>query len=395
MELVEPAQRPLHLARARVGLGDEHHERVHWVAARAHQQLDRVVEARRIATLGPDHRLQRVDRLAPERRREGRLAGAHGVAVAPECVDLAVVGEQPERLRQRPARAGVGRVALVEDRDRRLVVRRPQVGEESGELRPREQRLVHERAAGERAHEERLELGSGLGDAPFDRAACEVERPLPGGRVGAPAVRGCGDDALPDGGAGDPCAGAEHVAVDGDIAPAEDREARFPQHRLDDGSGASQRSVVGRQEEGAEGEGLAGLEREPAARPIAVEQPGGNLREHAGAVARAVGRGGATVGHAGQGLERQGEDVGAALARGPRHEPHTAGVLFAPGVEIRRAAVGPPRSVAVGHACSSLDDQKEGPLSVGSGPGSFSLDCTSMPPGRSRSKDWSDSAAWR
>src|SRR5439155_1288656 len=82
-------------------------------------------------------------------------------------------------------------------------------------------------------------------------------------------------------------------------------------------------------------------------------QPGGNLREYAGAVARAVGRSGATVGHAGQGLERQGEDVRAALARGPRHEPDTAGVLFAPGVEIRRAAVGPPRSVAVGHACST------------------------------------------
>src|SRR5204862_6771265 len=83
------------------------------------------------------------------RRREGRLAGAHGVAVAPERVDLAVVGEQPERLRQRPARAGGGRGALVEDRARRPVVRRLEVGEECGKLRPGEQRLVDERATGE------------------------------------------------------------------------------------------------------------------------------------------------------------------------------------------------------------------------------------------------------
>ena len=67
VELVEAAQRGLHLHRALVRLRHEHHEGVHRVAAGAHQQLERVVEAGRVAPLGPDHRLQPVDVLFPQR----------------------------------------------------------------------------------------------------------------------------------------------------------------------------------------------------------------------------------------------------------------------------------------------------------------------------------------
>src|SRR5437870_12772416 len=95
-----------------------------------------------------------------------------------------------ERLGQRPARAGVGRVALMEHRDRRFVVRRLQVGEERRKLCAREQRLVDQRTARERAHEERLYLGTRIGDAPLDRAAGDVQRALPRGRIGAPVGGG-------------------------------------------------------------------------------------------------------------------------------------------------------------------------------------------------------------
>ena len=351
VELVEPAQRRLHLGRAGMGLGDEHHERVHRVAAGAHQQLDRVVEARRIAALGPDHGLEGVDRLSPYRRRERRLAGTHRVAIAPQRIDFAVVGEQMERLGQRPARAGVGRVALMEHRDRRFVVRRLQVGEERRKLCAREQRLVDQRTARERAHEERLYLGTRIGDAPLDRAAGDVQRALPRGRIGAP-VGGGGDDRLPDGGTGGPRAVAEHRGVDGDVAPSEDGETPLSQHRVDDRDGASQRGVLRGEEEDPDRERLVGLERQPAAGCVAVEQLGGNLREEARTVARVVGRGGTAVGHPGERLECMREDLGGALARRPSHEADAARILLPPGVQVRRAAVGPVRSPAVRHRCS-------------------------------------------
>src|SRR2546425_13241916 len=56
-----------------------------------------------------------------------------------------------------PAGARVGGVALVKDRERRLVVGRPQVREEGPELGAREQRLVNQGAAREGAHEPGLE----------------------------------------------------------------------------------------------------------------------------------------------------------------------------------------------------------------------------------------------
>src|SRR2546422_1616673 len=133
--------------------------RSHRVAPRAHQQLERVVETGRVASLRPDHGLEAVHRVAPGRPGERRLAGQHRVSVPPQGIDLAVVGEHAERLYERPTRRSVRRVALVEDRERRLVVRGLEGGKEAGELGAGEQRLVYERAAGERAHEERLEAG--------------------------------------------------------------------------------------------------------------------------------------------------------------------------------------------------------------------------------------------
>src|SRR2546422_6012913 len=49
--------------------------RSHRVAPRAHQQLERVVETGRVASLRPDHGLEAVHRVAPGRPGERRLAG--------------------------------------------------------------------------------------------------------------------------------------------------------------------------------------------------------------------------------------------------------------------------------------------------------------------------------
>src|SRR4029077_11268283 len=100
------------------------------------------------------------------------------------------------RLDERPTRRRVRRVALVEDRERRLVVRGREVGKEAGELRAGEQRFVDERAAREGAHEERLEAGSRFGDAAFDCPTRKIERAFPR-RVVVASTVGRGDNGLP------------------------------------------------------------------------------------------------------------------------------------------------------------------------------------------------------
>src|SRR3989441_152081 len=60
VELVESTQRCRQLHGALVRLWQEHHERVHRIATGPHQQLERVVETRRVASLGPDHGFQAV-----------------------------------------------------------------------------------------------------------------------------------------------------------------------------------------------------------------------------------------------------------------------------------------------------------------------------------------------
>ena len=73
------------------GLGDQHHHRVRQRAAAEHEQLERVVEHRRVRAVLLDDRQQLLQVVAEERGGEDRLAGAHPVDVAAQRVDLAVV----------------------------------------------------------------------------------------------------------------------------------------------------------------------------------------------------------------------------------------------------------------------------------------------------------------
>ena len=84
-----------------------------------------------------------------------RLAGAHPVEVAGERVDLAVVGEQAQRLGELPAREGVGGEARVDDRERALQLGVAQVGVEARELRRAQHPLVDERPRAEAGDRER------------------------------------------------------------------------------------------------------------------------------------------------------------------------------------------------------------------------------------------------
>ena len=141
------------------------HEHRHGVkdAAAAHgENLQRIVEAGGVGAARLDDWLEEVDVGTPEIGFQLGLTGMHPIPVAADRVDLAIVGEHAERMGQRPSREGVCAVALVEERDGRLVVGIREVGVELFEGRRNEEALVNNRAVRERRYVEILDLvGSG------------------------------------------------------------------------------------------------------------------------------------------------------------------------------------------------------------------------------------------
>ena len=136
----------------------EHRGRLAHVAPGVHEQLERVVEQRRVRAVAVERGRQ------PGVDAAGQLAGLHPGDVAVDRVDLAVVAEQAERLRTLPARLGVGREALVEDRPGDGERRVAQVGIERRQLRRRAERLVGHRAKRERGDVDAVDrLGAAAG----------------------------------------------------------------------------------------------------------------------------------------------------------------------------------------------------------------------------------------
>ncbi len=201
VELIERAPVGVHIRYTLPGLRHQHRERMADVAPAQHQQFQRIVELGRVAAAHIDQRPQlgnraRQRRAAVADRRSRmwdrscicagrstilvaaplRLAGAHPGRVAVDGVDLTIVREHMEGLSQLPGREGVGRVALVEDRDRRLEQRVAQVGVELRQERRDEQPLVDDRAAGERGDREAIDAA--LARQGLDRLARQVERSL-------------------------------------------------------------------------------------------------------------------------------------------------------------------------------------------------------------------------
>ena len=160
------------------------HQRLADLPSALHEQLEGVVQRRGVRSLGPDR--------STELRLELRLARSHPGAVASDRVDLAVVGEHAEWLRESPVGHGVGRVALMENGDAALARLVPQVEVKVSEPRARHQSFVDERAARARGdvHLHALRLGPFFG-AP----ASPVQAALPLVSVKA----GVFDEAVPDG----------------------------------------------------------------------------------------------------------------------------------------------------------------------------------------------------
>ena len=206
-----------------VGAGDHHHGRVGERAAGEREQLEHVVEGERVGGPGRDEREASPEVLAEQVGLQDRLPGLHPVDVPLEGVDLAVVSAHPVRMRERPAREGVGREPGVDDRQRAGQSGVAQIGVEPGELRRAQHPLVDHGARGEAG--ERDLARAQLRDPP-DHEQLALEGVL----VGAPGA--APDHQLAD----DRHRGARRAAaalrVGRNVAPAERQLALRPDRLL-------------------------------------------------------------------------------------------------------------------------------------------------------------------
>ncbi len=247
---------------------------------------------------------------------------ADGLAVAADGVDLAVVGDEPERLGERPHRLGVGRIALVEHRERN-VDRLGQVGEQLGEAGAGHQALVDGRARRRRDDREGVESGGPSGRVRATARARQGELELGLGRLVGPGHQRLED--VREGGAG---LAAEGGGVDRDPAPHGCRETLGGQRGGDDRSGvgrAGRATPRPRGEHREDARPLAGF-------AIGIEEAQERRRqgeEDPRAIARGAVRGeGPAMTEGAEAPEREREDATAGRATGVRDEPDAARVVL-------------------------------------------------------------------
>ncbi len=194
------------------------------------------------------------------------------------------MGQHAERLREFPARHGVGGVPLVEHRNGRFEGRITQVGEELAELAAIQEPLVHHRAARQRADVKGLE---GAGERPvLHLAPRQVELPFPGVVVGA---GGAAHEDLLDGGHGGARRGAQYLRPHGHLAPAQHRYAVAQEHVGHQPHRFLARLRLGRQETHPHSDGGVGRQVNAKARGGQDEEPTWNLCEQPRPVRGVVG----------------------------------------------------------------------------------------------------------
>jgi hypothetical protein len=231
VELVERAPARLHVRVVLPRLGNHHEHGVRERPAGQVQQLQHLVEVGRVGRVRRAHGEQPADVAGNVHRGQQRLAGVHPVLVAADGVDLAVVGDEAVRVRQRPRRERVRGEAGVHQRDRAGDPLVDQVGEERRKLVGGQHALVDERAGGQRRE---VRGDAALAGLPFGLLAHAVRDPVqvdagqtPAGAGGAVARRRAGEPAAGEEDLADPGHGlhgsaAQAVGVDRNVAPAED-----------------------------------------------------------------------------------------------------------------------------------------------------------------------------
>ena len=128
-------------------------------AAAAHgQDLQRVIKASGVGAAWLNDRLEQVDVRTPEIGFQFGFTRVHPVAVAPDRVDFAIVGQHAERMGKGPRWKSVRTVALVEQGDCRLIFGVREVRVEFFQRCGDEEAFVNNRAVRERGNVEILNL---------------------------------------------------------------------------------------------------------------------------------------------------------------------------------------------------------------------------------------------
>jgi hypothetical protein len=179
MVLVEGPALRAHALVPLPGLGDHHQDGVGEGAPVHHQELEHVVEDRRVAAAFADDREDLLEVVAEEVGPAERLAGPHPVDVAAERVDLPVVGDVAVGMRERPGRERVGAEPLVDERKGRLDVRVGEIRVHRLDLVRAQHPLVDQSAGGQaRDVEEALPREVEGVHGVFDPLPDHVELPL-------------------------------------------------------------------------------------------------------------------------------------------------------------------------------------------------------------------------
>ncbi len=226
--LVEGAQVGVHGLDVLPGWRHQHAHATEQVDATGDHQLQHVVHARRVGAHAVDQRaklFQIGDQVVGELGATG-----HGpVAVAGDGVDLAVVGEETERLSQRPFRQGIGGEALVEHADRGLQALVTQVRVEGREVARHHQAFVDDGLVRKAA-----DVVVGIVGVGHGRTATGTEQ-LDGEVLIAQAFTA--DEHLFDLRQALQGQTAKHAGVDRDFAPANQREASSQDFAVHVGTG--------------------------------------------------------------------------------------------------------------------------------------------------------------
>ncbi len=292
-------------------------------APRLEEQFHRAVKGRRIAPSLGDDGEELLHVVAEERRFQQRLARLHPVHIAAQRIDLAVVRDVAIRMRQRPAGKRVRRKALMNDAQCAL---EPRVGElaiEVGNLRRKQQALIHNRPRRERGNVEEMTVFHLFHhDLAFDALPRHIELALE--MIFVPVV-GTAEEYLLNIGLGGPRLASDRVAIAGRIPPAQYAQAFFAGHPLDDAFALQSLVFTHRQKDHAHRVGAGLGQGESQGLALSGKKFMGNLDQDARAIpSLRVATGGASVRQANQNLDAHLDHLVALFATHAGDKPHAA-----------------------------------------------------------------------